>query len=88
MKWRDLPYDKATWEYLDEDCPLRGATEAVKNFEKIRSVMRWWWCVGVTVFFNTVRSLMDSSRKKEKKKGRPPKIIKADVRSNNKISKM
>ena len=36
VKWRDLPYDKATWEDIGEDFPVKGAYEAVKNFEKIK----------------------------------------------------
>ena len=36
VKWRDVPYDKATWESIGEDYPVKGAYEAVKEFEKIK----------------------------------------------------
>lgn len=39
IKWRDLPYEKATWEVLDEKSHLRGAAEAVKQYDKLRSVL-------------------------------------------------
>ena len=36
VKWRELPYDQATWEYLGEDCGLRGAAAAVEHYEQLR----------------------------------------------------
>ena len=36
VKWRELPYDQATWEYLGEDCGLRGAAAAVEQYEQLR----------------------------------------------------
>lgn len=36
VKWKDLPYDKATWEVLDETSHIRGAAAAVKLYEDMR----------------------------------------------------
>lgn len=38
VKWRDLPYDQATWEKLGSDCPYRGASDAIRQYNKLRSV--------------------------------------------------
>ncbi len=38
MKWRDLAYDKATWETLNETPSLKGAEQAIKQFEKLKFV--------------------------------------------------
>ena len=38
VKWRDLPYDQATWERLGGDCPYRGAADAIRQYNKLRSV--------------------------------------------------
>ena len=54
VKWRELPYDQATWEYLGEDCGLRGAATAVEQYEQLRyfsqgrgtlSSQGVWWVV-------------------------------------------
>jgi len=36
VKWRDLPYDQATWESLGEDSGLRGTSIAVQHYEELR----------------------------------------------------
>lgn len=37
VKWKDLPYNKATWEPLDEDYThLHGASDAIKQYEKLK----------------------------------------------------
>ncbi|XP_019855875.1 PREDICTED: chromodomain-helicase-DNA-binding protein 5-like isoform X1 [Amphimedon queenslandica] len=35
VKWKDLPYDKATWEALDESSHIRGAAAAIKQYEEM-----------------------------------------------------
>jgi len=39
VKWRDLPYDQATWESLGEDSGLRGTSIAVQHYEELRQQM-------------------------------------------------
>ena len=39
VKWRDLSYYLATWEYLGEDCGLRNAPQAIKDYENLRKLM-------------------------------------------------
>ena len=37
VKWRELPYEKSTWENLDDSCMFRGAEDAIRQYEKLRS---------------------------------------------------
>ena len=39
VKWRELPYTSATWEVLDSECGLRGADEAIQEFNQLRKSM-------------------------------------------------
>ena len=39
VKWRDLAYSHATWEYLGEDCGLKSASQAIKEYEDLRRLM-------------------------------------------------
>lgn len=39
VKWRDLSYFQATWEYLGEECGLRNAQQAIKEYESLRRLM-------------------------------------------------
>ena len=39
MKWRDLSYHLSTWEYLGEDCGLKNAAQAIKDYESLRKLM-------------------------------------------------
>ena len=36
VKWRELPYDKATWENSDSQGILRGFDDAVRQYEKLK----------------------------------------------------
>jgi len=39
VKWKELSYTSSTWEVLDSDCGLKGATEAVQDFNKLKKLM-------------------------------------------------
>lgn len=39
VKWRDLSYCQATWEYLGDDCGLKNAAQAIKEYENLRRLM-------------------------------------------------
>ena len=39
VKWRDLSYSKSTWEELGKDCGLKGAEEAIQDYEDLRKKM-------------------------------------------------
>ena len=39
VKWRDLSYYMATWEYLGDDCGLKNAQQAIKDYEDLRRLM-------------------------------------------------
>ncbi|XP_065889551.1 chromodomain-helicase-DNA-binding protein 4-like isoform X2 [Dysidea avara] len=39
VKWRDLPYDQATWESLTENSPIRGASYALRQYDHFKNMM-------------------------------------------------
>ena len=39
MKWRDLSYSHATWEYLGADCGLKGAAQYIEAYDNLRRLM-------------------------------------------------
>lgn len=36
VKWKDLSYDKSTWEVIDDSPHLRGGAVAVKHYEEMK----------------------------------------------------
>ena len=39
VKWKDLSYVRATWESLGEECGLKTAPQAIKEYEDLRRLM-------------------------------------------------
>lgn len=39
VKWKDLSYSHATWEGLGEECGLKNAPQAIKEYEALRRLM-------------------------------------------------
>lgn len=58
VKWKELPYTSATWESLDNG--LRGAEEAIENFNRLRKSM-------------DPKKSDKKSERREKKRGRKDK---------------
>lgn len=55
VKWRDLPYDQATWE--KEDADIADLQAAIDDYKNLRFAKCWfvWYCVIFFFFYKHLK---------------------------------